>query len=157
MLGEVGNPKTQTQKNAARIRSLYVHGSIYNWFTDVWLTGCVVFAVCAIVATSSPGAVLPSSFRSGAFFVDCILICGGLEFDGKLLVDCSSCKHFEHVRCKEEDVGYLSKTMLQRPSYLSDSPHSLGTSLSEHQSLVTVQILRGLDETEVDWSLVPCP
>lgn len=53
---------------------------------------CVAFdpAVCAIVAASSPAAVVPSSFRSGAFFVDCILICGGFEFDGKLLVDCNS-------------------------------------------------------------------
>lgn len=59
----------------------------------VYLTGCVVFgpaADCAIVAASSPAATVPSSFRSGAFFVDCILICGGLEFDGRLLVDCNS-------------------------------------------------------------------
>lgn len=58
----------------------------------VLLTSCVMFgpADCAIVAPSSVGAVVPSSFRSGAFFVDCILICGGLEFDGKLLVDCNN-------------------------------------------------------------------
>lgn len=46
----------------------------------------------AIVATSSPVTALPSSFLTSAFLVDCILICGGLEFDGKLLVDCSSWK-----------------------------------------------------------------
>lgn len=56
------------------------------------LTSCVMFrpAGCAIVAPSSPATVAPSSLRCGAFFVDCILICGGLEFDGKLLVDCNS-------------------------------------------------------------------
>lgn len=46
----------------------------------------------AIVATSSPAVALPSSFLTRTFLVDCILICGGLEFDGKLLVDCSSWK-----------------------------------------------------------------
>lgn len=55
------------------------------------LTGVTLAPVdCAIVTASSPVTAAPSSFRSGAFFVDCILICGGLEFDGKLLVDCSS-------------------------------------------------------------------
>lgn len=46
----------------------------------------------AIVAASSPAPVDPSSLRSGTFFVDCILICGGLEFVGRLLVDCNSWK-----------------------------------------------------------------
>lgn len=66
-------------------------------FIDLCLTGWVMFgpADWAIVATSSAAAMVPSSFRSGAFFVDCILICGGLEFDGKLLVDCNSWK--EHL------------------------------------------------------------
>lgn len=34
--------------------------------------------------------------------------------------------------------------------YLGDGAHSLGASLSEHQSLVCVEVLRGLDESEVD-------
>lgn len=56
------------------------------------LTSWIVFgpADCTIVTVSSPPTAAPSSFRSGAFLVDCILICGGLEFDGKLLVDCKS-------------------------------------------------------------------
>lgn len=62
--------------------------------TGSWLTGCVVLepAGCAAGPTSSLAATVPSSFRSGAFFVDCILICGGFEFDGMLLVDCKSWK-----------------------------------------------------------------
>lgn len=58
------------------------------------LTSCVTLTPAggAIVAPSSPTTAAPSSFLCGAFFVDCILICGGLEFDGKLLVDCSSWK-----------------------------------------------------------------
>lgn len=47
----------------------------------------------AVLASSSLAGVAPSSLRYGAFLVDCILICGGLKFDGRLLVDCSSCKH----------------------------------------------------------------
>lgn len=52
-------------------------------------------------ATSSPGAAAPttgppggtpsSRLVRGPFFVDCILICWGLEFMGELLVVCSSC------------------------------------------------------------------
>lgn len=57
----------------------------------------------------------------------------------------------------EHDVPHNVSHTVILFSYLSDGPHSLGTSLSEHQPLVTVQILRGLDESEVDWSLVPCP
>lgn len=78
------NSKTTVNSTSRSIRN----NSVFN----PCLTSCVVFgtAVCAIVVASSPAAVVPSSFRSGAFFVDCILICGGLEFDGKLLVDCSS-------------------------------------------------------------------
>lgn len=41
--------------------------------------------------------------------------------------------------------------------YLGDGTHSLGTSLPEHQLLVTVQIFRRLDEAEVDRRLVPRP
>ena len=40
---------------------------------------------------------------------------------------------------------------------LGDGAHSLGAALPEHQPLVTVHVLRGLDEAEVDRGLVPCP
>lgn len=48
-----------------------------------------------------------------------------------------------------------SPTKQQR--YLGDGTHSLGTSLPEHQLLVTVQILGSFDEAKVDRSLVPRP
>lgn len=57
---------------------------------DPCLTGWVAFEPADCAAASSPAAAVPSSRRGGAFFVDCILICGGLELDGKLLVDCNS-------------------------------------------------------------------
>lgn len=45
----------------------------------------------------------------------------------------------------------------KQPHYLSDGTDGLGTSLSEHQLLVTVQILWRFDEAEVDRCLVPRP
>lgn len=41
--------------------------------------------------------------------------------------------------------------------HLSDGADRLGASLSEHQSLVAVQVLGSLDEAEVDRGFVPCP
>lgn len=37
-----------------------------------------------------------------------------------------------------------------RLQYLCDGAHCFGASLPEHQFLVTVQVLGGLDEAEVD-------
>lgn len=48
-------------------------------------------------------------------------------------------------------------TGYEQPGYLGDGSHSLGTSLPEHQLLVTVQILWRFDEAEVDRCLVPRP
>lgn len=42
-------------------------------------------------------------------------------------------------------------------SYLSDGAHGFGAALPEHQLVFTVQVLRGLDEAEVDGGLVPRP
>lgn len=39
---------------------------------------------------------------------------------------------------------------------LGDGAHSFGPALSEHQSLVHVQVLRGFDEAEVHCGLVSC-
>lgn len=40
--------------------------------------------------------------------------------------------------------------------YLGDGANSLGATFPEHQPLVYVQVLRGLDEAEVDSGLVSC-
>lgn len=40
-------------------------------------------------------------------------------------------------------------------AYLSDGAHSLGAAFPEHQSLVYVQVLGGLDEAEMNGGLVP--
>lgn len=37
-----------------------------------------------------------------------------------------------------------------QPFYLSDGSHSLGATLSEHQPLVTVKVLWGFDEAEMN-------
>lgn len=50
-------------------------------------------------------------------------------------------------------TNYCSRT----GCYLGDGADSLGASLSEHQSLIAVQVLGSLDEAEVDWGFVPCP
>lgn len=66
------------------------------------------------------------------------------------------------VSRSRRDSALLLSTMTLRsgtkqPHYLGDGTHSLGTSLPEHQLLVTVQILWRFDEAEVDRSLVPRP
>lgn len=45
----------------------------------------------------------------------------------------------------------------ERPRYLGDGAHSFGASFSEHQLLVTVQVLGSLDEAEVNRGLVARP
>ena len=45
-------------------------------------------------------------------------------------------------------------TVKVRGGYLGDGAHSLGAALPEHQPLVTVHVLGGLDEAEVDRGLV---
>lgn len=41
--------------------------------------------------------------------------------------------------------------------YLCDGPYSFSASLPENQPLVTVKVLGGLNEAEVDGRLVPGP
>lgn len=84
----------QKKSCTTRQRADSPHGTVKTPKMKRCLTSCVAFTPAggAIVAPSSPTTAALSSFLCGAFFVDCILICGGLELDGKLLVDCSSWK-----------------------------------------------------------------
>lgn len=57
----------------------------------------------------------------------------------------------------------LDKSRLKRPwageatrQYLGDGANSLGSTFPEHQPLVYVQVLGGLDEAEVDSGLISC-
>lgn len=111
------------------------------------LTGsCVVLGLGGrAVDPASSLAAVPSL---EVFLMPSILACWALA--AWVFTDWRSWKH-KHSQCQLTRSGptmkYRHYCQLQ---YLCDGAHSFGASLPEDQFLVTVQVLGGLDEAEVD-------